>query len=163
VKKIIGTYGATIIAITVMSAVLVCIVAVLFGGKGNENAFGAITNESMKESSNFKETGDAFLEYRERRKPEIIYIEDCEVLSKEYVPVSHCFTARSYEGEPLTVEVSYILNIHEEPEEIQYVDGEPCFYFELHGVYKVFVEVTDKENNTTYAMVKMPVNKGGFH
>ena len=77
--------------------------------------------------------------------------------------MKNCFTARSHEGEPLEVEISYILNIHEEPEEIRYQDGEACFYFELHGVYKVFVQATDQENNRTFAMVKMPVNKGGFH
>lgn len=162
-KKIIGSYGAAIIAISVMSAVVICIMVVLFGGDGKGNAIAFLAKESISGASATQKTGDAFLQYRERKKPEIIYIEDYEVRSGEYVPVKNCFTARNHEGEPLTVEISYILNIHEEPEEIQYKDGEACFYFELHGVYKVFVQATDQENNTTFAMVKLPVNKGGFH
>ena len=162
-KKIIATYGAAIIAISVMSVVLICMIGILFGGDGNKNAVAVLANESLSDSSVSQETENAFSKYKERKMPEIIYIEDYEVLSQEYVPVKNCFAAKSYQGEPLTVEVSYILNIHEEPEEIQYQNGEACFYFELHGVYKVFLQATDKENNTTYAMVKMPVNKGGFH
>jgi hypothetical protein len=163
VKKIIATYGATIIAISIMSVILICMVGVLLGKNGNENALAFLANESLQGTSAPQETEDAFLQYKERKMPEIIYIEDYEVTSKEYVPVRNCFTAKSHEGETLAVEVSYILNIHEEPEEIQYVNGDPCFYFELHGVYQVFVQATDQNNCTTYAMVKMPVNKGGFH
>ena len=162
-RKIIATYGGALIAILIMSVLSICVISLIFGKRGEHNAIGILAEESMGASSDFYVTGDAFLEYKERRNPEIIYNEDTEVLSKEYVPVRNCFTAKDQNGDPLLVEVSYILNIHEEPEEIYYIDGEACFYFELHGVYKVFVQATDQDNNTTYAMVKMPVNKGGFH
>ena len=162
-KKIIGTYGVAVIAMLVMSGVFICIMAVFFGGEGKGSAIAFLANESISGTSSTQESGNAFMQYRERKAPEIIYLEDYEVRSGEYVPVKNCFTARNLEGDPLTVEISYILNIHEEPEEIQYIDGEACFYFELHGVYKVFVQATDQKNNTTYAMVKLPVNKGGFH
>lgn len=162
-KKIIATYGATVVAILVMSVVFICMVGIVFGKTGSENAIAFLANESIQGTSTLGETENAFSEYKERKKPEIIFIEDYEVTSGEYIPVENCFTARSYEGETLAVEVSYILNIHEEPEEIQYVNGKACFYFELHGVYQVFVQATDQNNYTTYAMVKMPVNKGGLH
>ena len=86
-KKIIATYGTTIIAISIMSVILICMVGVLLGKNGNENALAFLANESLQGTSAPQETEDAFLQYKERKMPEIIYIEDYEVTSKEYVPV----------------------------------------------------------------------------
>ena len=71
-KKIIGTYGTAIVAISVMSVVSICIMVVLFAGEGKGNAIAVLAQESISQASNGKETGDAFSQYRERRKPEIL-------------------------------------------------------------------------------------------
>ncbi len=161
-KQIMENYGGTIIAIMVMGAILFLLGTYTYGNATlSQNAIGFLANESIESMAKKQNEGVAFLQYKKRKSPEISFIENYEIRTEEYVPVEACFKAENFEGERIPVEVISIIDIQERNLSVYEYNGKTCFYFELPGVYQVYVKATDEENQTSYAMVKVPVNKGG--
>ena len=160
-KQVLETYGGTVMAIIVLSGILL-IFGIFFRGNTmtGGNAAGALANISLEKSEYRESKGTAFLHYENRRLPKIVFMNDVEIKTGVYIPVDMCFQAISHEGELLPVKVRDIKNLQEESLSVYMMEGKENFYFEVPGVYHVFVEATDKENRSCYSMVKIPVNKG---
>lgn len=159
-KQVLENYGGIVVAIAVLGGILLFFGGLVYGSGSAGSAIGILANESIDRSEFYQSEGVAFLQYKERKLPEICFMEDYEIKTGIYIPVEACFQAKSHEGEELPVEVTNIISIQEESLGTVLHDGKQCFYFEVPGVYQVFVKATDKENKTAYAMVKVPVNKG---
>lgn len=160
-RQVMETYGGTVIAIIVMGAILIFMGTYTYGNASiSENAVGFLANESIGRITDHQSEGAAFLQYKERKIPKITFVEDYEIRTGEYIPIEYCFVAKSHEGESVPVEVIKIIDVQEKELSVYEHNVKSCFYFELPGVYQVYVKATDKENKTAYAMVKVPVNRG---
>lgn len=162
-KQVFKTYGAAIVAMIVMGG-LFLIWGIFFyeysPTKGNVIA--VLANESLEGNNPSLDDGTAFLEYQNRRLPEIGFCDDIELQTGEYIPVDTCFWSISHNGESLPIKVTDIKNVQEESMSTHFYEGMECFYFEVPGIYHVFVEAEDMEKRKSYAMVKIPVNRGGM-
>lgn len=160
-KQVFENYGAAVIAMIVMGGVFL-IWGLFFRGNtiAKGNVIGVLANESLDNSS--LEDREAFLEYQIRRLPEIRFCDETELQTGVYIPVETCFLATSHEGESLPIKVTDIKNMQEESLSTHFYEGKECFYFEVSGIYHVFVETQDMQKRKSYAMVKLPVNRGGM-
>lgn len=156
-KEMVKTYGGAVVALLVMGGVIGAIVYLILGGSLGQPMSQWLSKGTSGEK--FSYTGEALEEKTKEINPVIIFHEDYEVISQEYVPVDKCFSATDAKGTPLNITVTYIRNIHEEEVPVIEIAGKQHFYFDWHGVYQVFVKAVDGNGNESCVMVKVPVNK----
>jgi len=159
-KAVMEHYGGMIIAVITGAALLLFLASVSYGGeRGITGVMGYLAYETLEKVSSQSPAENAFLAYKQRVEPVIYYDEAYELTTGVYIPVENCFQALNQEGENIPVEMVKIEHTDGTEVFTQEHQGRRCFYFEIPGIYKVYVRATDSKNCNSMIMVKVPVNR----
>ncbi|MBR4026467.1 MAG: hypothetical protein IKJ01_02760 [Lachnospiraceae bacterium] len=155
-KLIIEHYGQAIITLWIFSGILSFFFYFSYGNKqGMESIIGNMVEETIHMDTLLTETGDTFFTYRNKPLPDILLKDAYALKAGQYIKVSDCFLATDYHGNTISVQVTNIYDNVKQAVSTVIKNGTEYFYFELSGIYDVYVNATDAENKTQIAYVKL--------
>ena len=155
-KLIIENYGRAIVALCIFTGIMGFFYQISYKNKqGVAQLMGIMIEETIHADTLLTETGEAFFQYNSKPLPKIFFKNAYALKVSEYVKVSDCFYAKDYKGNSISVQVTNIYNASKGSVSTIIKNGIEFFYFELAGIYEVYVKAVDTEGKTQIAYVKL--------